>query len=547
MSWLNKYPDGGKLPPKRPKDPLRPKELGVQVQDNLRPMPLVDLKAVADYNTLPEKFTRSVVKAKQEIRGKEVKEAEIARRKALIDRSNTEGGFKNSAVAEKMRVFPNSAGGWGEVFDDYINLPRVLIGQSADALGHAKSPSEFAQAIATPLAIGAMGYSPLHTAVSIAENPIVQTIADMPKKLYNTYNFKNELKKFNAGQQTAPLVDDVTYTTLRNINKAGNIYKNEGIPLDERIYKMVGLDIPEENVIRMTGKTRQELLQDAHEFQNIKKAREENPGLDSRNYRNINLTRLARSNRVSTDESAYSMNEIFTPAEQDAMRFNLDRSQPRLSEAEIRQRMQQNLQSSHPQYGEFYLNEVLYGQTNTSRMNQMQKANNINGKVDTFLDNIKNKQFNKHYIPGVPEGVDVKSLIPSIARATTSNAEQKIKESASIFSSANKGEYFRGAQSLSDGSFPAYIRNIQREVEKGVGEPMFGGYEELNSMGFLKNAGIDNEKIAGYLNKHILDFNKATGKNLPKARIYEGKVKYPDIVLKKLEEGGTIKNWLNKY
>ena len=46
MSWLNKYPDGGKLPkPKEKKfslrnDPLRPQGLGVQTQDNLRLLPL---------------------------------------------------------------------------------------------------------------------------------------------------------------------------------------------------------------------------------------------------------------------------------------------------------------------------------------------------------------------------------------------------------------------------------------------------------------------------------------------------------------------------
>jgi len=533
MSWLNKYPDGGTLPKPKAKvkyvDPLRPKGLGVQIQDNLRPMPLVDIKAIDDSNTLPAKFKKSLVRAKQQTKGKEVADAEIARRKAVIEKSNNSGndifsvvdGFKNSAVAEKMRLFPNSAGGWGEVFDDYINLPRVLIGQSADALGHAKSPSEFAQAAITPIAAGILGYSPLHTArnavVSIAENPIVQTVADIPRKLYNTYSFKNELKEFNAGQQTAPLVDDITYGTLRDINKAGNLYNNGAIPLDKRIDKMLSLNIPEEQIIRLTGKTRQELVEDAAQFSNIKKTAIETDVPVNANG-TIDLTRGRPSgNILSQEERGRITNNLSAPPSE--IHYNTNS----------------------------FATEFDAHIVPTNRMNQMQKANNINEKLDNFLGDIKSKQFSKQYIPGLPEGAEVKELIPSISRAVTNNAEQRIKESASIFSSANKGEYFRGAESLSDGSFPAYMKNIQREVQKGAGEPVFGGYEELNSLGFLKNSGIDNEKIAGYLNKHITEFNKATGKNVPKARIYAGRVKYPDIVLKKLEEGGTIKNWLNKY
>lgn len=45
--WLKKYPDGGKVEKPKPKfniknDPLRPKGLGVQMQDNTRPIPVID-------------------------------------------------------------------------------------------------------------------------------------------------------------------------------------------------------------------------------------------------------------------------------------------------------------------------------------------------------------------------------------------------------------------------------------------------------------------------------------------------------------------------
>lgn len=520
--WLKKYPDDGKVEKPKPKfniknDPLRPQGLGVQMQDNLRPLPLVDIKAVDDSNTLQSKFTKSVVRAKQQAKGKEVGDAEIARRKSLIDKSNAEGGFKNSAVAEKMRVFPNSAGGWGEVFDDYVNLPRVLIGQSADALGHAKTTADYAKAIATPVVMGATGYSPLSTAENIIKSPITNTLASIPERIYSSVTNGN-LKEFNTLQAAAPIVDDATYGTLRNINKAGNIYKNDAIPLDQRINKLLGLDIPEENIVRMTGKTRQELIQDAHEFQNIKKAREENPGLDSRDYGSINLTRPNRQ-LLGGDLS-------FTPAEMDAMRFNLDRAQ----------------------YGEFNLDEIVYGgQRSTPQMAQMQKANNISNRVDKFTNKLSERKFSKQYIPPYDETQAVNNLVPSITRHMDSRAEQTIMKKVSEVSKGNSGDLFRGASSLSDGSFPAYMKNIQREVQNGAGEPLYGGHSQLNNMGFLSNSGVPKSDVTGYLNKYIGDFNKATGKNIPKAYLQGENIMYPDVVFKKFEQGGTIKNWLNKY
>lgn len=542
--WLKKYPDGGKVEKPKPKfsiknDPLRPQGLGVQTQDNLHPLPLVDVKAISDYNTDEAKVERNLVRLKQQAVTNNKSKAELNRRRTLIEKSNTEGGFKNSAVAEKMRVFPESVGGWGEVFDDYINLPRVLIGNSADALGHAKTAKEYAAAIATPIAIGATGYSPLSTVENIATSPVANTLASIPGKIYNSVT-NNNLKQFNALQEAAPIINDNTYNTLRNINKAGNIYKNETIPLDQRINKLISLDIPEENIVRMTGKTRQELLQDAHEFQNIKKAREENPGLDSRDYGSINLT---RPNRQLPGEDL-----SFTSAEMNAaMRFNLDRAQSGLSTEEIMRRIQTNA-NPHVQYGEFNLDEILYGgQRSTPQMAQMQKANNISDRVDKFTNKLSERKFSKQYIPSYDETQTVKNLIPSITRNMDSRAEQTIMKKVSEVSKGNSGDLFRGASSLSDGSFPSYMKNIEREVQNKMGEPLYGGHSQLNNMGFLTNAGVPKSDVTGYLNKYIVDFNKATGKNIPKAYLKGENIMYPDVVFKKFEQGGTIKNWLNKY
>lgn len=573
MSWLEKYPDGGKLnkskkdpPTKVPfndiNDPLRPKGLGVQVQDNLRPLPLFDQKAIQDSKTPEAKTQRAKARAAQAVNNKKKADVEIARRKALIDKSNKEGGFKNSAVAEKMRLFPDDASGWGEVFDDYLNLPRILIGQSADAIGHANSPKELAMAAAAPVVMGATGYNPLGTAINVAKSPITRSLVEAPINLYNAF-IGNELKQFNNTQAAAPLVDDVTYNSLRNINKAGNIFKNESIPFDQRVNRLIKMDIPEEQVIKLTGKTRQELLQEANEFANIKKTALET-GEPVRSNGTIDLTRPNRRPRPSqnltpeelaiaeqqriidnlpaSEQNEYYRNLVNTLPES---RFNLTRGNG-LSVDEIRQRIQQNI-NQNAYYNEFDIQQYLTGQRSTPQMAQMQKANNINNRVDKFTNKLYSRKFSKQYLPAYDETQEVTSLIPSITRAMTSDVEGVIKQNLSKVSGANKGDLFRGATSLSDGSFPAYIRNIQREAQRGVGEPIFGGYQDLNTMGFLKQAGVTNEQTAGYLNKYITDFNKTTGKNIPKAYIENDRVQYPDIIFKKFEQGGTLNNWLNKY
>ena len=149
MGWLNKYPDGGAVKP--PKTKIQP--INFVRQDNLRQLPMFDQKAIADFNSPENIQARAVTKATYSNNTKDMKEKELARRRTAIAKSNTEGGFKNSAVAEKMRLFPNDVGGWGEVVDDYIN-PLKFIGSMADDIGHAKSAKELVTAIAQPVAMG---------------------------------------------------------------------------------------------------------------------------------------------------------------------------------------------------------------------------------------------------------------------------------------------------------------------------------------------------------------------------------------------------------
>ena len=79
---------------------------------------------------------------------------------------NVPGSFN---IAEKLRFAPNSPGGWGQVFDEYVN-PAFVVGTLADALGEsiaAKDPKAVAATLAMTAGLGALGFDPLGDAMKL--------------------------------------------------------------------------------------------------------------------------------------------------------------------------------------------------------------------------------------------------------------------------------------------------------------------------------------------------------------------------------------------
>jgi hypothetical protein len=79
----------------------------------------------------------------------------------------------NYTIEEPLRLFPNSEGGIGQVFDEYMN-PAYMIGRMASGLGNAGSKayntgdySDLPLAIAEPLVAGAFGLDPLGSAMKV--------------------------------------------------------------------------------------------------------------------------------------------------------------------------------------------------------------------------------------------------------------------------------------------------------------------------------------------------------------------------------------------
>jgi len=115
------------------------------------------------------------IREQQKVNNKKHAEKTIAERQARIKESEenplsgagilnsdnwTRENWAKTAVADKFRLFPNSAGGLGQVFDEYIN-PAYMIGSMADNLARAPlqaketgSNMPYLTAIAAPLLAG---------------------------------------------------------------------------------------------------------------------------------------------------------------------------------------------------------------------------------------------------------------------------------------------------------------------------------------------------------------------------------------------------------
>lgn len=90
--------------------------------------------------------------------------AERQKNKSIKGDINTPGSWR---IADKLRFFPNSVGGKGEVFDEYLNIPRY-IGSVADRLGEgvaSRDAGQVARAIGESAIAGAMGLDPLGSAI----------------------------------------------------------------------------------------------------------------------------------------------------------------------------------------------------------------------------------------------------------------------------------------------------------------------------------------------------------------------------------------------
>lgn len=126
-------------------------------------------RVAAPIRPLTKKEQEENVKINKEYKKKneELNKAIVADRKSRRETKgdvNVPGSFN---IAEKLRLFPESVGGVGEMFDEYVN-PAFMVGALSDALGEsvaARSPEGVAATLAMTAGMGALGFDPLGSAM----------------------------------------------------------------------------------------------------------------------------------------------------------------------------------------------------------------------------------------------------------------------------------------------------------------------------------------------------------------------------------------------
>ena len=97
-------------------------------------------------------------------------------------------------IEDKMRLFPNSIGGAGELFDDYLN-PFTFVGSMADALGSSvarRDPKGAALSLGLAAGAGALGFDPLGSALKVPGKVAQSMESGLLSNAYklNPYAFK---------------------------------------------------------------------------------------------------------------------------------------------------------------------------------------------------------------------------------------------------------------------------------------------------------------------------------------------------------------------
>jgi hypothetical protein len=141
--WLDKYPE-----------PMRQ-----DATRNVIPRKMTDKERLEAVATSDQAQKKALNTAKEVI-------AERKKNKATKGDLNTPGSWK---IEEKARLFPNSVGGAGEMFDEYIN-PATYVGVLSDALGEsvaARDPKGIAKSLALAAGTGALGIDPLGSALKV--------------------------------------------------------------------------------------------------------------------------------------------------------------------------------------------------------------------------------------------------------------------------------------------------------------------------------------------------------------------------------------------
>jgi hypothetical protein len=345
--------------------------------------------------------------------------------------------------------------------------------------------------------------------------------------------FKNAPLKYEAIDK---LLAPEEFSKMREIQSLSSLKIDKEVPRSLLVKKYINSSLNDEEVVKMTGNTRQDLEKalENNDFSAFEK-KPRDPNTPYRNPLsdmhgepmpdNAATREYLRNMGIDYDRLvASSLPRMPRQSVQgtQASEFYVGRESHNFADEASYQDIMNSMSSYRLPKGDRLIAKMYGSPTQAEGIGQKLRSSFI--KQDESLVKPLNSR---------PE--DVQSLIPALFKTegnTNSTIMSQIHSAGKQFQKSGKG-FYNAAGSISDDSAPLYYSMASRFSGKKDVDFFVNGYTDLNSSGFLRKFGVEPEKVADFMNTHLskLKFN---GKSLPKAFVDEnGTVKIPNLLVKK--------------
>lgn len=365
-----------------------------------------------------------------------------------------------------------------------------------------------------------MGKNVLNAGKTLAEEGLVQLgnygyyapknlISDVRRYSKGIKNLQDDLMYFNSN---AVNLSSKRYKELENIRRISNQWKSGDVDEATRITKLLNSGLPEEQIANIANARPSELQR---RLERLKTPEALNPPVPEGYVSGIYTGPSIEDIR---NQYGHLIDNPPPLVEIDPRVFNLER--PTRSRRNSRTLISNNDNLS--------LIERLASRTNSKTRIVSEKSI---GDVMSKLDN-KNIRLDFR---------QPRSIKGSFYRHSNKDVTEELNQLQKAINESRKGEAIHGAFSVSDSSYPLFLSKLAQNTKSGKVTPTFSGeYKPLNEAGYLFNAGVPKEDIAGYINKHITNLEETIGKNLPKVEIVDDQIMYPAFGAIKRKLGGWV-------
>lgn len=456
--------------------------------------------------------------------------------KNVFDYSTEDVGLSVEGTPNRFRLAANARTN----FEDYIN-PGIWVGEMAKNLGQSLSPMEEGNykpaisAIAAPLALGALGFSPVHSLAKGIDKGIANVASK--KELYlRGYN------EGNVGVNIKPVSKTLSkdeFTKLRDIQSLKSLSMEPEIKRETLVKRYLKSSLDDVELKRLTSKTRQELEGELEELTAVKKSSEETVESVGSYVRPEQVTQeLYRRPQLPPLPDYVNLPNLRNV--RNGYDFNLDRTYRTIINPNQDLQYYINQHNNNRGVGTKVMQaldmpvvDILPTAPNISNM--IYKAGKKHGARKSELN------MDKTLVSLNTTNENPKPLLPTLFKTVSSQKDvmRKINDAFATLKSSEKGLY-DASGSLSDSSAPLYYRKASSLSNTPKIDFEFKGFNSLNDFGHLKKSGVENEKILDFINTQIkdLDFN---GKKLPAAYLDKfGNIQIPELVIRKFQQGGKV-------